>query len=63
MSDILIIKAKYLESKKLGYLEMFLDTDKTLNHTNVIYEILRFEGTKRYYENPMQETRYMTLVF
>ena len=42
---------------------MFLDTDKTLNHTNVIYEILRFEGTKRYYENPMQETRYMTLVF
>ncbi len=40
MSDILIIKAKYLESKKLGYLEMFLDTDKTLNHTNVIYEIL-----------------------
>ena len=49
MSDILIIKAKYLESKKLGYLGMFLDTDKTLNHTNVIYEILGFEGTKRYY--------------
>ena len=49
MSDILIIKAKYLESKKLGYLEVFLDTYKTLNHTNVIYEILGFEGTKRYY--------------
>lgn len=49
------------QARKLGYTEIYLDTDFGLTHANRIYEKLGFKDIPRYYENPMGCSRYMAL--
>ncbi len=49
------------EAKSLGYAQIYLDTDPGLVHANHIYESLGFYDIDRYYNNPMDNSRYMAL--
>ncbi len=49
------------EARRLGYTQMYLDTDPGLTHANMVYERLGFTDIDRYYENPMGCSRYMAL--
>ena len=56
-----LTEAAILEARKMGYAQMFLDTDPGLTHANKVYETLGFEDIERYYDNPMGCSRYMAL--
>lgn len=56
-----LTQAAITQARKIGYSEMFLDTDPGLTHANGIYEKVGFKDIKRYYDNPMGCSRYMAL--
>lgn len=56
-----LTEATITEARKLGYAQIFLDTDPGLTHANAVYEALGFKDIERYYDNPMGCSRYMAL--
>ena len=56
-----LTRAAITKAQKIGYSQMFLDTDPGLTHANGVYESLGFKDIDRYYDNPMQRSRYMAL--
>lgn len=48
------------EARRLGYDQMYLDTDVGLTHANAVYEQLGFRDIEKYYDNPM-DSRFMGL--
>ena len=56
-----LTQAAINEARTLGYITMYLDTDRGLTHANSIYEALGFKDIERYYDNPMGCSRYMAL--
>lgn len=56
-----LTEATITEARKMGYTQMYLDTDPGLTHANKVYEALGFIDIDRYYDNPMGCSRYMAL--
>lgn len=48
------------EARRIGYEQIYLDTDHGLIHANKIYERLGFRDIEKYYDNPM-DSRFMGL--
>lgn len=48
-------------ARQLGYQQIYLDTDPGLPHANAIYERLGFTDIEKYYDNPIDGSRYMAL--
>lgn len=56
-----LTQAAINHAKSLAYQTMLLDTDPGLIHANFIYESLGFRDIAKYYDNPLDESRYMAL--
>lgn len=58
-----VTEAAIVEARRLGYKQMYLDTDPGLTYANGVYEALGFTDIYRYYDNPMMgRSRYMALI-
>lgn len=54
-----LVRESFKAAQTLGYSQMYLDTDPGLLHANRIYERLGFQDIEKYYNNPMDRSRYM----